>query len=297
MHALHARTTGARVAPKPRRAPATGSAVAVERAADILFLLADREEMSITELSRDLKISGNAAHRILTALKRKDLVNQNAQTERYGLAGGVLGLARSWAEHRSLREVAWPVMVELRDKTNETVVLAVRSGYQRVCIDQAESRQDVRWEISVGSIDPLHAGATGKVFLAHLDPEERAQYLVSTERLGLSIEAIINDRPRLDRELNRIFELGWAANDGERTYAPGVAGLAAPIYDFVGACSAVLSISVPLQRWSSSVKKGSVPLILDAVKRISQGLGAPLKHRAALERIELSTLRRSATRK
>src|SRR5439155_11828542 len=79
------------------------SALAVQRAAEIMFLLAEWGDGSVSELSETTGSTGSAVHRILTALKRKDLVAQDDDSQRYSLAWSVLSLSRSLSARADVR--------------------------------------------------------------------------------------------------------------------------------------------------------------------------------------------------
>jgi DNA-binding transcriptional ArsR family regulator len=89
------------------------SALAVERAAEILLLLAqsDTGSLSVSELARETKASGSAIHRILTALRRKQLVDQHPVTQRYALSWRMLTLFRQMNSRADIRGVVYPYMV------------------------------------------------------------------------------------------------------------------------------------------------------------------------------------------
>ena len=111
------------------------SALAVERAAEIMYLLAEWGDGSVSELAEATGSTGSAVHRILTALKRKDLVHQELDSQRYSLSWAVLSLARSLSARADVRTLAYPHMLKLRDISDETITLNVRSGLDRVCIE------------------------------------------------------------------------------------------------------------------------------------------------------------------
>src|SRR5690625_7584741 len=60
------------------------------------------------------------------------------------------------------------LMVELRDKTQETVWLATKSGLNAVFLKVVESKQLIRYITRVGMQVPLFATATGHAILSQL---------------------------------------------------------------------------------------------------------------------------------
>ena len=109
-----------------------------------MFLLAEWGDGSVTEIAETIGSTGSAVHRILTALKRKEVVAQDGDSQRYSLSWSVLSLARSLSARADIRTLAHPKMVRLRDLSEETLTLNMRSGLNRVCIEQVESPHEVQ---------------------------------------------------------------------------------------------------------------------------------------------------------
>lgn len=249
---------------------ANASAVAVERAADVLFLLADCGECSVTQLSRSIGSSASAVHRILVALKRKGLVEQRADSERYALSWSVLALGRSLNARANLRTVALAFMTELRDLSGETVSLNVRIGQERMCIDQVESAQEVRWVARIGVPSPLYAGATGWALLAHMGERERDAYLAGV-RLEQLTPYTVADPVRLRRELARVRADGYAVSLQDRIV--GLGGISAPIFDHSGAAIAAITIGGRADHLTEQMFRGWAPAVMAAAQRITELIG------------------------
>jgi DNA-binding IclR family transcriptional regulator len=246
------------------------SAVAVERAADLLVLIAERGEASVTDLAREIGSSGSAVHRILTALKNKGFVEQRLENGPYSLSWSVLALTRRLATGAELRTLSLPLMHELRDLTGETTTLSVRAGFDRVCIDQVESTHEVRWRHEIGRVSPLYAGATGKAVLAHLDSAELTRYFraVKLERLT---PYTTTDQAALRSELDRVRAQGYAIDRNDRIIGAG--GIAAPIFGPEGFSGAVLTIAGPAERCTFERLQSWIEPLSSAAHRIGVLLG------------------------
>jgi DNA-binding IclR family transcriptional regulator len=246
------------------------SAVAVERAVELLYLLGERGDASLPVLARDIGSSRSAVRRILTALRRKGLVDLDPVSDQYSLSWLVLTLAKSRQDRVGLREVAMAPMSELRNLTRETVTLNVRSGFQRVCIEQAEGQEEVRWQGQVGRIDVLYAGAGGKALLAYLPPEELERYLSRVRRRQLTPSTIL-DRGQLECELEEIRRRGYATGRQDRQV--GVSGVSAPIFNHAGAAVASITVAAPAERGTPEQLEAWAPEVMGAAARISDLLG------------------------
>jgi DNA-binding IclR family transcriptional regulator len=246
------------------------SAVAVERAADVLFLLAEHGESSVTDLARSIGSSPSAVHRILVALKRKGLVEQRASTEGYALSWSVLALGRALNEQSDLRTVALPFMTQLRDSTGETVSLNVRTGFERICVDQVESRHEVRWVARVGVPSPLYAGATGWTLLGHMSEPELKAYLSKVKLSPLTPHTVV-DQKALRRELMNVRANGYAISLEDRII--GLAGISAPIFDRTGSAYAAITVGGRADRLDAATFKSWAPSIMEAARQITEQSG------------------------
>jgi DNA-binding IclR family transcriptional regulator len=264
---------GAGRAAEPRRGSKVierpnASALAVERAAEIMFLLAEWGDGSVTELAETTGSTGSAVHRILTALKRKELVAQDDDSQRYSLSWSVLSLARSLSSRADIRTLAHPKMVRLRDLSEETLTLNVRSGLNRVCIEQVESQHEVRWVAEIGRIVPLHSGVTGKVLLAYAT--EADAYLRSLDARRKE-ESSVPDRASLAAELEEIRQRGYALAVKDRIR--GISAISAPIREPGGMVSAALTLAGPAERCTQEKLKAWVPHLTKAADEVSDLLG------------------------
>ena len=252
--------------PATRESPES-SAVAVERAADLLFLIAERGDASLTDLARAIGSSGSAVHRILTALKNKGLIQQTTENGPYSMAWSIFVLTQRLNARGDLRKIARPHMTSLRDRTEETVTLSVRTGFERICIDQVEGVHEVRWHSQIGQISPLYTGATGKALLAFLEPDELAEFF-RTVKLRKATPYTIVKRKDLVAELQTIAKRGYSLGTQDRVM--GVSAMSAPIFDQAGKPAAALTIAGPLVRCApDSLKAWAGPLI-DATRKISE---------------------------
>jgi DNA-binding IclR family transcriptional regulator len=245
------------------------SAVAVERAADLLELLAERGSASVMELADEAELSGSAVHRILTALTRKGLVEQDPASERYKLSWGLLKLARALVNRDQLRTVALRHMTQLRDLTGETVTLYARSGYERICVEQVEGTHEIRYKAEIGRSLPLYAGASGLALLAQVPPDELQAYLRSTKLARLTPDTI-TARAELERSLAEIRQRGYAIASNDRV--SGLAGLSAPVFDGTGSATAVITIAGPANRIAEPNASAWATALLEAADQVSRVL-------------------------
>lgn len=234
---------------------------AVDRALSILSLFDERTSvLSIGAAAEQLGVHRSTASRLLSTLERHGLVEQAPGGYSLGLA--LVSLAGLVLNRFPARVVAHDVLRRLRDQTGETVYLGLLDDREVVYIDQASSPHVTVNADWVGYRQPLTAGATGFLLLAH-QPQSVIDELVA---------AAAHDAPPLPSEV----ELAAIRRDGYllRRDAGGTgAGVAAAIRDHRGATVAALSVWGPADRVEERLEGEIVPLVVRAAARVSEGLG------------------------
>lgn len=244
---------------------------AVERALDILLLYSqDQPELSISEIARHVELPKSTVHRLLTALQHKGFIQQNPENQKYGLGMVLMHLGHLVAEQLDIRRLARPLMRHLERETGETVNLNVARDGHRVCIEKVESHQDVRHFVEVGKQLPIYCGASGKVLMAYMEPDEVEEIV---RRTGLSpyTSRTIADPEALRQELAAIRRRGYATSASERV--EGASSVSAPVRDSTGRVVASLTISGPSFRFTPEKVLDFVDKVLQAASELSRILG------------------------
>ncbi|GAA3613338.1 IclR family transcriptional regulator [Nonomuraea rosea] len=247
------------------------SIASVERAMDVLLLFgrSNRADLGVTEIATELDLTKAAVHRILTALRSRELIALDPVTRRYSLGHAAIALGRAYMARTDLRAMAGTELRRLSVSTEETATLSVRRGDTRLYVDQVVPAQELRMEVSLGIPYPLHAGSSSKAILAFLREEEIEGYMVR-HRLDALTARTITDPDKLRAELAAIRRRGYATSLGERQ--EGAASVAAPIFDHDGLVIAAVSVAGPGARFKAHLQEAARPL-LESAARLSAQLG------------------------
>lgn len=240
----------------------------VERAIDVLLLFDEQHPvLSAAEVARRLGMSRSTTYRYLQSLRSYQLVEED-EAGGYRLGPRVFQLARVARQGLGLSEIALPLMRELAARFGEAVLLTRRSGNHVVCVERVESRHPMRLSYERGEVLPLHAGASAKVILAFLQPDEIDAVLARP--LPRYTERTVTDPERLRADLAAIRAAGYAITEGE--VDPGVRAVAAPIYHPSGEVVAALTVVGPAFRMDDRV----LPEVLDAVRAAARTISQRL---------------------
>jgi len=168
-----------------------------------------------------------------------------------------------------MREVALPLMHELRDSYNETVNLGILDSTEVVYVEITESRRSLRMQALLGGRDPAYCTALGKAILAFLPADQWPAHLPSkpsprTPKTQLSL-------PGLQQELASTRERGFAVDDEENEV--GACCIGAPIFDATGRVAAAVSLSAPASRLNGRQIHKVAESVVQTAATISGRLG------------------------
>jgi DNA-binding IclR family transcriptional regulator len=235
----------------------------IERGIDVLMTLAEGHK-TLAEVTRATGLSKATAFRMLASLGYENVVVRNGDTA-YMLGPGCLLLMQGVM--RGLGAVTGagrPTLLDLWERTGETVAIHVQVGTQRVCIEELPSRAAIRYTSTVGSSAPLHIGSAGRVLLAFTPAEHLERDLQVLQSAGEKI-----DEEFLRSQLEAIRAQGYALSEGERV--PGAAAISAPVLGRHGFMAA-LSVLGPTFRLTYERRLELVPDLRRAAEAIGTAL-------------------------
>ncbi len=249
-----------------------GNIQSIERAAAILRLLSGRtRRLGVVDLAGELGLSKGTVHGLLRTLQHVGFVEQDPETGKYQLGAALLHMGSSYLDGNELRTRALNWSDSLAARTHEAVRIGTLHEGQVLIVHHVFRPDDSLQTLDVGSLLPAHATALGKVLLAH------HPYVVSDlagNGLVSFTDATICDRERLERELARIRERGWASDVGE--LQPGQVSLAAPIMDRSGLTVGAMGIFGPPERLlvARQPRGELLAYVREAARAVSRELGA-----------------------
>jgi DNA-binding IclR family transcriptional regulator len=253
------------------RALRDGSVQSVHRAISILQVLARGGAAGVTEISAELGLHKSTVFRLLATLEARGLVEQHSERGTYRLGYGVVQLAAGATKADDLSLLSRPICRQLAETVRETVNVAVHDGKAVISIDQVLGSPTITTHNWVGQRAPMHATTAGKVFMAHMDPEQLDALLA--EPLETYTPHTIVDPAVLRRELALVRERGYAVTMEENEI--GLAAVGAPIRTLDGRVIAAVTASGPTFRITEDNLPELAEHVLAAASEISQRHGFP----------------------
>jgi DNA-binding IclR family transcriptional regulator len=245
--------------------PSHGTA-AVDRGADLLLRVLESERpVALTELASATGIPKSTVSRLVSALERRGLIEQDGQRGRLRPGPAILRVAERGMLQRNIVELAGPYLEVLSQSSGETINLAVPApmGVEHVVqIDSLHFLGVGQW---LGRSVDFHSTANGKVFLAF------GRAPVPDHAPAPHTPHTIVDPSRLEAELEQVRRAGYATAVDELEV--GLAAMAAPVRGARGDVIAALSISGPTLRMTPERIDELKPTLICEAVALSRRLG------------------------
>ena len=227
---------------------------AVDRGADLLVRVLESEQpVALTDLASAAGLPKSTASRLVSALERRGLIEQDGERGRLRPGPAILRVAERSMLERNVVELSRPALDALAEASGETINLAVPGPEGVEHIAQVDSRHFLGAGQWLGrSVDYEHS-ANGKVFAAF----GRAP--------AGTAGAPVNG------ELKSVVRNGVAMSVDELEV--GLSAIAAPVRGARGEVIAALSISGPTLRMTPERTAELQKLLISEARLLSRRLG------------------------
>lgn len=247
----------------------------IERVSIILDVLSEYPQgLSLGHLSAETGLNKGTAHRLVSSLVFLDYVRQDAETKRYSLGFKLVELGNRLLNQIDLRTEARPFLMELAERTKETVHLVILDRFEVLYIDKVEAAVQptgLRMVSMLGSRIPAHCSSVGKVLLAEM-PEENVKEMAQKRGLPRRTKNTITGLSKLLKHLKLVKKNGYALDDEENEI--GVRCVGAPVRNQQGEVIAAISVSVPAIRIEALMLQTEFKeWVMQTALKISEKLG------------------------
>lgn len=178
------------------------------------FILEARSAPTLKEISEHVAMTKSTVLKILKTLDYCGFVRRDEETKRYYLGTIFLGYAQKVDDTFDIRQIALPLLSELRDQTGETINLGIIEGTTITLLEKMESPQSVYLVSRIGGGMNMYSSAMGKITLSQYDDKQLAHYFSQVELTKLTPHTIINEK-QLRQNLAEIKAQGYSIDDEE----------------------------------------------------------------------------------
>ncbi|HEY4173523.1 MAG TPA: IclR family transcriptional regulator [Rhodopila sp.] len=230
-------TAPAKKPPRIRQVPALTRGIAILR-----LLGRSDEPLGVHAIARALDLVPSTCLHILRVLADENLVTVDPATKKYGVAAGLVALARSALRQHTFPVIVQPELDELAQRYGATAIGVEASGLEHmIVVAMARSDSPLRVHVDIGSRFPALISATGRC-IAAFGTHSRAEIEARFAKLRW------DDPPTLAtwrKEVRTAQTAGYAMDDGQ--YIRGVSIIAAPVRMPNGAINALVVVGVSEQ--------------------------------------------------
>jgi DNA-binding IclR family transcriptional regulator len=171
----HPRSTSARKAVQAIGDAAAGGAQSIDRAATLLLLVGRAGPFGarLSELVEQCDLAKPTVRRILLALVRAGLLDQDPETRRYYIGPEIYVLGTLASTRFGIHPISLRSLVRLSQETGDTAFLSVPRGVYSICVHREEGPYPIRIHaLHAGDRHPLGVGAGSLALLSALPDHE-----------------------------------------------------------------------------------------------------------------------------
>jgi DNA-binding IclR family transcriptional regulator len=247
----------------------TNSRTTPKRILNILEeIIVDPDNFTAKKISHKLKIPLPTIYRhIETLCEEKFLV---ASTSKKYLPGpkirNIILKSLPYEPNFTLRR---SYLRKLTNDIEETVSLSIPIGTKLVYFDRIEFHWPMQLNLEAGDHLPLHASASGKLYLSSID-EDKAIQIFKNIKTPKTAKNTITDILEFKKELKKIKNQGYAFDNEE--WFNGMVGISAPIFNSKKELCFCLSTHTAKSRKDISDLKKILPIMINSANNLKKVL-------------------------
>jgi DNA-binding IclR family transcriptional regulator len=202
----------------------------VFRVLDLIQLVADSPQpLTLAEIGAQLHLPKPTVHRLCARLERARYLTREPGRNRYRVGPATERLAFNSIRHGTASPQWRSILERLVDDIHETCNFTALAGKEVIYVERVEARwPPMSLHLEPGSRVPIHCTASGKLFLATMEPERRRRLLEAISLPAMTAQTI-TARSRLEAELALVSERGYGTDDEE--FLAGMVSVAVPVFD------------------------------------------------------------------
>ncbi|MET0278735.1 MAG: IclR family transcriptional regulator [Pseudorhodoplanes sp.] len=185
----------------------------VDRTLDFIELFAaERRPLSLSDISRQLKIPFSSCHDVLKAMQARGYLYEIGPRAGFYPTVRLLELARIISDNDPILLRAEVLLRKVRTTIDESVSLAKAEEHGATYLLVLEPSHPLRFMVEVGTaVRSLHATSAGKAYLGSLKPDRFEAYL-KTAKLAPLTAKTIRSKAALRTDIEQSIKRGYFLN-------------------------------------------------------------------------------------
>ncbi|WAH35636.1 IclR family transcriptional regulator [Alicyclobacillus dauci] len=219
--------------------------------------------LTISEIAHVAEMSKSRLHRYLTSLYRTGFLSRDTDL-RYSVGPELISLGLLASQRWTIRDLAHPTLLRLRENLNETIALSVWTEKGPYFLHWEESNRAVNIGIRVGTQVSATKSVAGKIFIAFL-PEEETDDVLKREIAQFGIS-----KAQFQRELAETRQKGYSIT--EESLLPGILAIGCPVFGRDSKVVAAISVVGILGYLDPSEQSHVVTVLKEECRLLSETL-------------------------
>ncbi|WP_417742441.1 IclR family transcriptional regulator [Salipiger sp.] len=196
--------------------PGPAGSQSVDRALALLGMVGRQTEdgASLTELVARSGLNKSTLRRLLLALMRNGMVEQNPDSRRYYLGEEAYILGTFAARRHGLLELSLETLKRLAQETGDAAFLSVPRGASALCLHREDGTYPIRsYALLAGRMHPLGVGAGSLAMLAAL-PDDEVEAMLELNAARLAADYPLLQPGEIRARVAQTRDSGFALNPG-----------------------------------------------------------------------------------
>jgi len=194
-------------------------------------LAAEPYEYTAQALAKATGINITTIYRIIYQLEEEDMVVMDRDTKKYKIGPTAYHVGAAYAYNNNYMKEIESILMEISEKTGESVGLAVRDRDKIISLIEIEAHHALKMYDVPGRIYYPNKGNYGKCIMAFREPSYIEEYL-DTHTFEKTFPAVLTKKEELLDEYARIREQGYSESIDEQGI--DVIGTGMPLFDHKG---------------------------------------------------------------
>lgn len=212
----------------------------------LLEIIAAKDRLfSLQRLVEETGLPKPTVHRMLQQLESTGMLQRDSDGRHYGTGFRLRRLAENLLLNDTRHGARHVVLRRLREEVGESCNITALSGSEVLYLDRVETDAPLRFYLHPGSRVPAHCSASGKLFLAQMNPAQRRRLLAHVPLTRYTKNTLV-EVDQLELEIERVRRDGYALDDEE--FLPGLFCVAVLVPMQNGRSNMGVAIQAPIMR-------------------------------------------------
>ncbi len=226
---------------------------------------ATADGLTPTGVAKALSLPKQTVHRVCHALVNEGFLIRSPADRT--LAPGPRLRMLATGVFRSSDVLRHQILSRVARETGETVNYVMPQADGMSYIDRVETDWAFRVQLPIGSSVPFHCTASGKVWLASLEEQERNRIIAQLD-LERHTEATICNPEALIAEVTEVSKRGFSIDNQE--FMDSMFAISVPVHDQLGRYTASLAVHGPTVRLNMDQAETIRPVLTQAASDLTR---------------------------